>query len=679
MPITINLDGRYGIIRVPGDWQKPCEAGQWGLGVLAVAITPIPNPYGLPWKVDAVPVGLASDGAGGVFVLTRSIPNLSQDGPFALQPISATGRPAALVEFGGPRAWIGLLGFTPEGAVVPSGSGRCIFAWANDYAHLGVVAQRYDQNGQPLWNNGNPITASTMFGFAGDGSGVRSNLLAEPDGKGGAIIAWLRPQGALATGNPIQIQRIDANGNALWGSDGISQGTVDVGSFGGWSVVDPGPWVQLVPDGKGGAFMITCEAGNNCVVYTIQANGIVRGAPATLTSMSAESWVGAQRIRRAVTDGKGGLFFSYVDAHGQLRVLRYTSANGILWDGGFGTPMHGTAFHVREDDRDGLLVSSISPSPTPRLNVLRIDGNGQITWSINPAISLIIPSGSPFWSTDQLSRLAQAVPDGNGGAVLVYQDFPIGNVPKLFSICFDSTGQPVSPAQEVSARASAQELPLVVAVGRSSALVAWANDDFARALEVYVQRIGCCPPSRYGGLDLYPGQPWPRFGCEIIQFPGLGYKEMFLNFPCVNRERRLGVIPLTRLFANVRGLDYPGSIFNRDVAAPDWLRISFSRLPPGTDVRLYSMKGKLLAEGKPLKGARTRKAERAQRVLTFKPSQKEDQLLVFSNMNKLEPESETVSIRLSSDWGSGKVPPAPRMISRKEVQAKRRSKNRVSI
>jgi len=201
-------------------------------------------------------------------------------------------------------------------------------------------------------------------------------------------------------------------------------------------------------------------------------------------------------------------------------------------------------------------------------------------------------------------------------------------------------------------------------------VAAWADDGLAtvNGLDVYAQRIGCCPPSTpSSGLE-----PWPRFGCEIIQLPGLGYKEILLNFPCGNRERQLGVIPLTRLFANARGLDHPGSIFNRDVVAPDWLRISFSGLPPGTEVRLYSMKGKLLAEGKPLKSVKKRKADLGQCVLSFKPSQKEDQLLVFSNTNKLEPEA-TVSIRLSSEWGNGKVPP----IISKQLPRTRRTGNRV--
>jgi len=468
--------------------------------------------------------------------------------------------------------------------------------------------------------------------------GIPLNLLAEPDGNDGAIIAWVEyaPPAAF----PIQIQRIGANGNALWGNDGISLGAT-LGLFYG----PPLPWVQLVPDGRGGAFMITCEAGNSCVVYTIQANGSVSGLPMVLISMSSEGWLGRQRIRRAVTDGRGGLFLSYADAAHQLRVLRYNSANGILWDIGLNTPMNRTAFHVREDDRGGVLLASVSASPLPQLNLLRLDENGHTTWETNPAISLTLPSGSAVWSADVWSRLAQAVPDGNGGAVLVYQDF-LNGTPKLFSICFDSSGERLSPAQQVSARATAQELPMVIALGRASAAVAWADDGSVatNALDVYAQRVGCCPPSTSGGLE-----PWPRFGCEIIQPPGLGYKEMLLNFPCGNRERQLGVIPLTRLFANVRGLDHPGSIFNRDVAAPDWLRISFSGLPPGTEVRLYSMHGKLLAEGKALKGVKERKAELPPCVLTFKPSQKDDQLLVFSNMNKLEPEA-TVPIHLNTRW-----------------------------
>src|SRR4030095_1903480 len=104
--------------------------------------------------------------------------------------------------------------------------------------------------------------------------------------------------------------------------------------------------------------------------------------------------------------------------------------------------------------------------------------------------------------------------------------------------------------------------------------------------------------------------------------------EMVMQFPCGNRERQWGVLPLTRLFSNVRGLNYPGSIFNRDVERPDWMRIAFLGLPEDTDIRLYSMKGKLLGAGKAIRGE-AKKGPALQTVLTFRPSQEEDQLVLF--------------------------------------------------
>jgi hypothetical protein len=91
MPTAINLGKGFGAIHVPPGWQKPCKAGQWSDGVLA-ASTSISLPSGQRWDVYDVPAGLAPDGAGGVFVLTKCTPDRSPDGPFALRPISATGR-----------------------------------------------------------------------------------------------------------------------------------------------------------------------------------------------------------------------------------------------------------------------------------------------------------------------------------------------------------------------------------------------------------------------------------------------------------------------------------------------------------------------------------------------------------------------------------------------------------
>ena len=177
MPTTINLQGRLGAIRVPPGWQKPCKAGQWRDGVLAASTSVGLGSSYFPF--DDVPAGLAPDGNGGIFVLTTCNWEPGQ-GPFALRRISAIGKSALRVEFGNPTFWAANRGLWSEGTLVPSGSGRCIVVWAKDFDHFTIMAQCYDQNGQPLWNNGNPINASGGFNWAWR---MPLNLLAEPDGR----------------------------------------------------------------------------------------------------------------------------------------------------------------------------------------------------------------------------------------------------------------------------------------------------------------------------------------------------------------------------------------------------------------------------------------------------------------------------------------------------------------
>gem|GEM_PF-4154037 len=45
-----------------------------------------------------------------------------------------------------------------------------------------------------------------------------------------------------------------------------------------------------------------------------------------------------------------------------------------------------------------------------------------------------------------------------------------------------------------------------------------------------------------GGLE-----PWPPFGCEVIDFSTSGFNELILTFPCDNDKSKFGVVPLSRL------------------------------------------------------------------------------------------------------------------------------------
>ena len=646
---TIDFQGPIGRINIPRGWQKPCRAAQWNDGVLvASTVGTYPVPGFSPTKYDDLPLALAPDGAGGVFVLSSCHVFFPYNrGPLNLRPVSATGKAAKEVRIGGdPSAWIGVLGVWCEAAVVPSGLGRCIVVWGEDQFVAGPVAQRFDQLGDPLWQGGNPVPLITPPGWYT----FQNNFVAEPDGQDGAIVAWVEPaRPVMSDVHNAQVQRIDANGNVLWGNNGIGAGSVK-----GTNTPYGQPWLQLVSDGNGGAIVVMPQESAGRMDYVAQrigANGGLNGAPTLLVpSASAQEWLGFDvRIRRAVTDGAGGLFLAWSDANGHLKLVRYTSAGVVTPAVDVGRPTNPAAFCVHDDGRGGALVAWIS-STLNRVELVRVDGNRSTTWDINTAnapTSVGLPPAAMNWTVDNWSHVAQAVPDNNGGAILVLQQWSVrGTVvsARLVTRCFDSSGIQVSPEQDVSARPGMQENPLVSPGGGVSAIVAWTDDNQANTLglDAWAQRIGCCVPSPIGE------QPFPRFGCELIQFSGQGFRDMQFSLPCGNRDRQWGVIPLTRFFASVRGLEYPGSVFNRDVDPPDWIRLRFSGLPTGTEVQSYSMKGELLAGTTPA-------ASDAPCFLTFRPGAADDQLLVFSNSANAGGRP----IHVDSEWGLGEPRPLP--------------------
>jgi hypothetical protein len=639
MAKTTNFPG-IGKFHVPPEFQRPCKAAQWNDGVFVAGLTSSYNPS-LNASLNDIPVGIAPDGLGGAFVLTILNQNwfvAPGQGPFALRPITATGRASSPILFGDPSGWVGLLGQWSEAVVVPSGPGRCILAGGKTQTGFGsniLDGQRFDQSSTPLWNGGNPVPVSTAFpGTPGQPS--PNNLVGEPDGNDGAIFGWL--MWSPLAGNvdyTIQVQRIASNGNRLWGTDGLS-----FGSAPGPIAYNQASWIQLVPYQNGGAIVLTPSgATNRYEAYVIDQNGTLISGPDVVVSGIPNEWIAFQRLRRAVTDGKGGLFLAYADSTNRLHVLRYQPAAGMAWDITLEELFHPASFYVCEDDREGVLVTFLSAKGL--LELRRIANNGTTTWDINQAagglpLQPILPSSSRTWGAHQWSRFAQAMPKGDGGVILIFQFFANRNFPsRLHTICFDSMGAPVNPEQQVTRRPTTQDCPLAIAVG-GAAIVAWADDGnlMSTGWDVWAQRVGCCPPAM-GGLE-----PWPPFGCEIIDFSGGGFDEMILKFPCGNNGLRFGVIPLSRLVSKMSGLDFPGSLTNRDVPSPDWMRIHFYGVPEKTRIRLFDTKGKMICE--------------AQRnVLTFKPSDnKEDQLLIFTS------ELDTISIHIRTEWGDGN-PPAP--------------------
>ena len=96
--------------------------------------------------------------------------------------------------------------------IVPDGAGGAIIVW-EDYrrGQYDIYAQRVTGDGDTLWAaNGMPIDTTQ-----GDQAGPEL----VPDGTGGAIVAWFDTRNG---DQDIYAQRVDGDGNLLWGTGGVS-------------------------------------------------------------------------------------------------------------------------------------------------------------------------------------------------------------------------------------------------------------------------------------------------------------------------------------------------------------------------------------------------------------------------------------------------------------------------
>jgi len=117
--------------------------------------------------------------------------------------------------------------------LVSDETGGAIISW-HDYDLDRLSVQRLDVGGAPQWGPCGLLLGQAEFSY--------SVTRLVPDGEGGAIVVWSSDR----LGYPdIFAQRLDADGNEMWGPDGVLIcGASDVQGD-----------VVVAPDGKGGAVM----------------------------------------------------------------------------------------------------------------------------------------------------------------------------------------------------------------------------------------------------------------------------------------------------------------------------------------------------------------------------------------------------------------------------------------
>jgi hypothetical protein len=158
-----------------------------------------------------------------------------------------------------------------------------------------IKAQKYDVDGSEQWNSGGVTLVS--------GSVVNHDVEMISDGLGGIVVTWYSD---AAGSDNVYAQRVDSDGNALWGTNGTRL------------CDDPADQTYncVCPDGSGGAIVAWYDfrgADQDIYAQRILSNGMLDWTSDGTDVCTAS---GTQRVFSVVETGNGGAYIIWEDGRG---------------------------------------------------------------------------------------------------------------------------------------------------------------------------------------------------------------------------------------------------------------------------------------------------------------------------------------------------------------------------
>jgi hypothetical protein len=442
-----------------------------------------------------------------------------------------------------------------EARIVSDGAGGAIIVWEDERngIYTDIYAQRIDAIGNVLWMEGGiPICT---------GSWHVDRLRMVPDGLGGAIIVW-RDERSGYSDYDIYAQRIDDTGTTRWATNGLAVCTAT--EF--W------PWPVVAPDGSGGAIIAwEDDRGEveDIYVQRIDASGAplwgTNGMPICTDDRSQSS-------PEIVSDGIGGAIIAWVDDRYDYDIFaQRVDSNGVaLWDEG-GIAVHldedfNSYIQIASDGAEGALISWAT-GVVGGYNVYaqRVDSTGTLKWATEGVCVSAAPGRQwfrqgivcdgeegaiiTFWQDDDditywniyAQRIDSAgvvrwdpsgveicteiwnqtnpkiTSDGAGGAIITWEDGRY-ETDDIYAQRIDSTGavQWEYNGVPVCSRPGGTYGPYIVSDGAGwGAIVTW-NDTRTGEYDIYAKYISGPPHPDYSSIE-----PWDTYGSALV-VPGTG-------------------------------------------------------------------------------------------------------------------------------------------------------------
>ncbi len=454
----------------------------------------------------------APDGEGGVFIAWRD--RRTDAGDIYAQHVNSTG--AVLWSADGVPICTAL-SLQQEPRIVSDGVGGAIIAWQDNRVDPSgdMYAQRVDAAGTTLWT---PDGVAQIVGPSLNTQSTSSFRMIQ-DGTGGAIFTFRDNRllgGALDTYPKVWAQRIEpATGFPLWGNGALAGGGPNVQDLG-----------APVSDGLGGV-IVAWEDRRTGLHFDITAQRIdFAGVPRWGASgVVVCNLPNDQLVPDITSDGDGGAIIvwsdSRVDPNGDIYAQRVSYLGAPVWAANgiaqvTGPSVNNVGEHLIRMIPDGAGGALLAFADNRDFGGIP-DPAAMKVWAQH-----VKPGGFPDWGNGVpvgadagVHDHHQILPDGEGGAVIVWQDGTLGPG-DIYAQRLKPNGAAYWTVGGVIVcdAVSAQTAPSVAPDGRGHAIAAWTDARFG-ATDVFTQRV-CVPNAMVTGV---PGDASPPSARSALSAP----------------------------------------------------------------------------------------------------------------------------------------------------------------
>jgi hypothetical protein len=354
--------------------------------------------------------------------------------------------------------------------LAPDGTGGAFYTWRD------ARGGEFDIYCQRLDAQGNPLWTTDGIVIC-DRPDAQTMPQIMADGAGGAFIVWHHYHD---NERDLHAQRVGADGTVLWAENGI--------------VICDAPGHQegqvLVPDGEGGLIIAWHdERSGEADIYAqrMDPDGNSLWAGNGICVVDAEHW---QTSPQMISDGQGGAIVVWLDGREittDVYAQRINGSGATLWTAG-GVPICTAAEHQRvariaSDGAGGAIISwhDVREPGLVLVYVQRVNAGGVLQWTIDGAAIAPLNIGQTN---------AHIVSDDAGGAIITWnQDVPGGDA--IYAQRVDDDGTPLWTSSGVALGGETGNTahPRIVADGQGGAVVAWEDLRTSSFTDVYVQRV----------------------------------------------------------------------------------------------------------------------------------------------------------------------------------------------